>query len=122
MDKQIRKQIHYTPGSSYPDKVWVWIDGRSGVCFDRYEYQPVKREFTDDELRESAIRYWALRDAEEVAYRMLEAKYPDQFVGVGFLPARARDVADNGLSGYYAYALSKRRKAGKYQIVEAIKL
>lgn len=75
-------------------------------------------DLSDTQLGQRAVAYWQARDREDSLANALRQKYHRQ-VYIGTLPTY--DV-ETELKGSYAYVLKDRRRHGKYQILEAMRL
>ena len=91
----------------------VRLPNRSSVSIARDD-----EGLSDTQLEQRTIKYWQARDNQETIANTLRRKYGKQ-VFIGCLPTHDIETA---LEGNYVYVLKDRRKRGKYQILEAIKL
>lgn len=106
------KQFRSTLGGI--TRIYVELPGRSAVALAGPE-----EGLTDAQLEERALAYWRAQDREDLICAELRARHNAQ-VYIGPLPCR--DTAWDGAEGRYAYVLKARRRAGYYQVAEAIEL
>jgi len=92
---------------------WVSIPGRSSVCVGR-------QGELETTIIDRAIIHWQRHDAYKIIEDAMRAKHPEQQLYTSMLPQP--DVIWDGQEGYYLYCLKDRRKAGKYQVLDAVLL
>jgi len=98
-------------------KFWIHAPGRPGLC--------ILDEFsTESELNnvvDAINNAWHLRDAEEVAVKRLQLKYPGKQVYKSYFPQKSHDMeSPSGITGDAIYVLKDRRKNGKYRVLDYI--
>ena len=106
------------PGSTFTDAAWVRVDGHDAMLLSR---QHLSRAYKSDmELYAEARQVWAERDRHEAIAADVSMRSGGRHVWSGNLPDH--DVLWTGKPGYYVYTLKDRRKAGKYQVLVAVKI
>jgi len=95
--------------------LWIKFPEKPAVCVGN-----VNENISKEEAIDRGKKYWEREDKIKKITIELQEKYPGYQIYIGFLPCN--DCTFEGEYAQYIYVLKNRRKNGKYQIEEAIKV